>query len=654
MKKIFIFMFIIISLIVTNVSARELNIYFYSNGGTTSDNGFFANNEYSGLISYDNDFCAVYKETATIKNINSINGKKFNLKKDGNVLVKGKEWYLKNNNKVYYFSQSKNYKTSDIMEKLGYSDMIDVIDISLYANWSKSKITDGEDISAKKDSNTATTKTNISKINTINNNSVIIQYNSNGGKLVSPHGNAYSVHENNNIVLFGTDNKKIYTTNIKYNKSLSGNGLLNYNNSQTLNLQKSGYEVKKDAEWNTKKDGTGKSFSQKNIYKASDFCDASKKDCTVTLYVNWKKEDKVKSITINPNITELVLNEEKYVTITARTNNNTPVDWESSNTKAVKVDKNGKIVGVKEGKATVTVTSKNNKEIGKKISVVVTKKNTKTTELHDIKIKKDNCNKIASKGKIVNAQAITTINNDKYVITKTLTSADREAAKNDKNLSENTASIVVSDNEGNKKIYKTGELGHVNGVTYNNKTKKLYIVGGVPGGYSYISIDYNNLSKAINTNTEKIPKEYIQKGKISSVSGLKPTGIAYDSIKDVFVLSDKYNLYVCKNLNECNKQIKKQFANTNQDIGAYNGYIYVLRYNKEVTENNSNINNPRNAIDMYDIEGNYLGSHLVKTEQLERPEIESLEILSNGQIAIFMQNKNDYDCIQKASVKLSK
>ncbi len=74
-----------------------------------------------------------------------------------------------------------------------------------------------------------------------------------------------------------------------YNEKFSNTGLIDYNNADYINILKSGYSAVYKSEWNTKADGTGKSFNQYTVYKASDFCDASKKDCTVTLYLNWKK-----------------------------------------------------------------------------------------------------------------------------------------------------------------------------------------------------------------------------------------------------------------------------------------------------------------------------------------------------------------------------
>ena len=52
---------------------------------------------------------------------------------------------------------------------------------------------------------------------------------------------------------------------------------------------------------------------------------------------------------------------------------NKKVTWKSSNSKVVKVDKNGKITAVKKGKATVTATTKSGGKTAK-VQVTVKKK----------------------------------------------------------------------------------------------------------------------------------------------------------------------------------------------------------------------------------------------------------------------------------------
>ena len=115
---------------------------------------------------------------------------------------------------------------------------------------------------------------------------VIIQYHMNGGTFALDSNSKFSSSKQF-IVLNGS--KEIHK--IAYQEKTTQNGIYNYNKKDGIHLWKKGYLASNGAEWNTRADGTGKSYSQYKVYSSHDFCDASKKDCIVTLYVNWKKND---------------------------------------------------------------------------------------------------------------------------------------------------------------------------------------------------------------------------------------------------------------------------------------------------------------------------------------------------------------------------
>lgn len=74
-----------------------------------------------------------------------------------------------------------------------------------------------------------------------------------------------------------------------YNYGQTGIDLANYNNSEYINISKTGYQGKSNAEWNKNTSGTSTSFNQNAATtRANDLCDASNGDCEVTLYVNWE------------------------------------------------------------------------------------------------------------------------------------------------------------------------------------------------------------------------------------------------------------------------------------------------------------------------------------------------------------------------------
>ena len=126
---------------------------------------------------------------------------------------------------------------------------------------------------------------------------VTIKFSTNNGSLTSPTvsstGNTYKWRENNGIIERTNANGSTYSDSffkIKYNGSTASDGLPNYNYSKYLKITKTGYSAVSKEEWKCKSGCTtsGKIYDQSVAYKASDFCDATNKDCTVVLGVNWK------------------------------------------------------------------------------------------------------------------------------------------------------------------------------------------------------------------------------------------------------------------------------------------------------------------------------------------------------------------------------
>ena len=135
MKKIWLLILgLLIIGIVGNVSAKTVQIYFYTNGATSSSNNVSITDKYV-VLKETNEYYTTYKDTDIITSINSIRGKKFTISKTGNRLVSNKEWYCYDkNNTRYYFSQSKKYRVSDIVKFAGKEqDAVPMID--MYANW---------------------------------------------------------------------------------------------------------------------------------------------------------------------------------------------------------------------------------------------------------------------------------------------------------------------------------------------------------------------------------------------------------------------------------------------------------------------------------------------------------------------------------------
>ena len=125
-------------------------------------------------------------------------------------------------------------------------------------------------------------------------NKVYIKLDANGGSVrgSTTYG---SCRTNNNLIGCSWNSPKELFHTIDYGDSLDSAGLANYNNSDYLYITKDGYFAYASEGWICDSSSgcstVGKTFDQDKAYKASEFCDASGGDCTVTLKVNWKKID---------------------------------------------------------------------------------------------------------------------------------------------------------------------------------------------------------------------------------------------------------------------------------------------------------------------------------------------------------------------------
>ena len=125
-------------------------------------------------------------------------------------------------------------------------------------------------------------------------NKVYIKLDANGGSVrgSTTYG---SCRTNNNLIGCSWNSPKELFHTIDYGDSLDSAGLANYNNPDYLYITKDGYFAYASEAWICDSSSgcstVGKTFDQDKAYKASEFCDASNGDCTVTLKVNWKKID---------------------------------------------------------------------------------------------------------------------------------------------------------------------------------------------------------------------------------------------------------------------------------------------------------------------------------------------------------------------------
>ena len=117
-------------------------------------------------------------------------------------------------------------------------------------------------------------------------NRLIIQYHVNGGTLTDKSGTAFTQDAEGYVL----KNGKRGFQNVAFDEQIMNetNGFYNWNDvNGYININKVGYIAKKGAEWNTKPDGSGKSYSQDPPYIAKNVTDLSKGSVTLTVYVNW-------------------------------------------------------------------------------------------------------------------------------------------------------------------------------------------------------------------------------------------------------------------------------------------------------------------------------------------------------------------------------
>lgn len=584
MKKLFLFIIAFFGSY-SLVSAKEINFYFYPNGGVVGTAGFEQSSY--GYLNYNDQFFASYKDSDSISVINSINGVSFTLAKNNSSLVSGREWYSIINGTTYYFSQSKTYQVNYLFDQLD-SNEDDFYSIDLYANWTDNQQVGGIDMpttnkirkansisidaSSKKLKIGSTTSLKIdyspsnstpekitwtssdASIATVNSNGVVkgiskgkvkITATSENGlkssiniKVVKPAYYVYIKYHINNGTLLKKHGSEISEASgyilkngsdvihkIKKGKSMNSDGLANYNNSSYINLERDGYYIKKGEEW---KDDKGNVFSQSVKYKSSDFCDNSKSNCTVVLYANWRQELKLLGNIETKN--EVILdNSHSDVTSGAQ--------------------------GFTMAKGYYVTCRKNKADTVAAISVY--NKNHKLVKSTVVKNKLSHCNDLA--------------------------------------YNPNSGNILVP------------ELDHE-----DNLTRKFTFSGAKEGKIKVSTLKLTNKSGDL----------------------VRTSAIAFDPSGNYVYAAKGSKIYVFDEKLNYIRSFRKVQSDTPQGIGAYQGKILVVRYNSDAKESGT-VYSTRNAVDIYRNTGEYLGTYIIENSS----ELEALDWNSNAsRFGLFFHN----------------
>lgn len=226
-------------------------------------------------------------------------------------------------------------------------------------------------------------------------------------------------------------------------------------------------------------------------------------------------------------------------------NAQTKLTWSTSNKNVATIDKNGKVVGIKSGTATIKVKTDNGLEAQCKVTVKVKKINATISKNNSTFFSKvntvDNCTALQS-------LAVT----DKYYV---CTKVKRD----------NSKGVVSVYDKNTKKRVNTlaGNFYHANGATYNPEDKCVYITHMKDKNVSKIS--------ASNLTASKLKREIVK-------FPITTTGIAYDKYNKKWVLK------VGKKISIYNNDLTKKTNgftvewHTGQDCEVYKGLLLSIDY----------------------------------------------------------------------------
>lgn len=117
-------------------------------------------------------------------------------------------------------------------------------------------------------------------------NKVQISLHANGSKMGASAGSYFSLDAQSFVAMGGI--RAIYEGEYGGYVTDSTNSLPDIQSTGNLWLERTGYHYNPNESWNTKSDGSGKSYSENGGILAKDFADLKDSDKSVTLYANWK------------------------------------------------------------------------------------------------------------------------------------------------------------------------------------------------------------------------------------------------------------------------------------------------------------------------------------------------------------------------------
>ncbi|MEE3342476.1 MAG: Ig-like domain-containing protein [Bacilli bacterium] len=317
----------------------------------------------------------------------------------------------------------------------------------------------------------------------------------------------------------------------------------------------------------------------------------------------------------------------------------------SNNPSLVEVNDKGKVKVLlnRNGRVVVKVYSKNNKDISDKI-VISTKIKLKKLdvvspdrELISISPKDDKSNRDVN---VARGMCVANYNDYKLIyVSMTDVKASKGNIRIYKNNNKDDKLELV--NVINK---KNNYFGYAKNMMCISNEKKVYISTYNKRGIKSFNISDNNL-------LEKDDIVYY-KGNKKKYSG---GAMAYDNKLDKYYYADRSSYYIgddkMKLVHKYLKGDGEYYRNKNSgisissyanDIAAYDGKIFVIRYNNKVSEKNATIKKPRNAIDVYNSNnGEYIGTNIIKFGN-DNYEVRAIDYYKDDYFIIYCFNKRKY------------
>ena len=298
--------------------------------------------------------------------------------------------------------------------------------------------------------------------------------------------------------------------------------------------------------------------------------------------------------------------------------------YTSSNPAILKISDSGKIqiVGNSEKNVKVVVRSADNTKVKASFNVDV-----KYGGLKKLGIIRSNGSLVSLSGGVSEGLCVLRYKDDKYIYSSKI-GGEIVVYKLKKVDGKNKYVLINS--------FKSSSFGHANDMACDSEKNRIYVTDGNK------KIRYFGVKDSLNgkVTVHTIKTKYAHKTKDIS-------GIAYDIKNNSIYLAKGGHLFIANSNLKVSSLIYKIDSDIPQGIGGYNGKILVVRFNKNVKDSDSTLKKPRNAIDVYDQTGRYLGTNILKLGSVE---LESVDYYGDGYFAVQYYNPSGKNKVVKVKL----